>query len=147
MSGRGERAAPIARVVLLALLLGAAVGPTSPLASVENRTARDLWLRPERTVEPVALAPSLRFSGFDAIADPVAHPGMIFRACDFCSVIVAEDGRVKVLCSGLAACACQLVRGGWKDHGWQRRQQTAYYDHDWDPLFARAGAVTSLRAR
>jgi hypothetical protein len=54
--------------------------------------------------------------------------------------------QLKALCSGLASCACQILRGGWKDHAWLHRQQTAYYDDDWDPLFERADAVTSLRA-
>ena len=129
----------IARAVLLALLVLAAVAPTQPSPSTRNRTHHPLWIRPEYGIRPVALPPASSFGGVDALADPVGHPGLIFRACDYCTVIVEEDGRVRVLCSGLAASACQIARGGWKDAVWQRRQHAAHYDHDWDPLFLRAG--------
>jgi hypothetical protein len=147
MSARADLARRVGNAVIPAVLLVAAVAPTRTVASVENRTGRDLWLRPEQSIEPVALPPTRRSGPVDALADPVAHPGMIYRACDYCSIVVEEEGRVKALCSGLASCACQILRGGWKDHAWLHRQQTAYYDDDWDPLFERADAVTSLRAR
>ena len=146
MSTRADLAPRVGNAMIPAVLLVAAVAPTRPVASVENRTGHDLWLRPEQSIEPVALPPAQRSGPVDALADPVAHPGMIYRACDYCSIVVEEDGRVKALCSGLASCACQILRGGWKDHAWLHRQQTAYYDDDWDPLFERADAVTSLRA-
>jgi hypothetical protein len=122
-----------------------AVGPTNWPTTVQNRMRRPLWLRPEYTVRPVALPGTASFGGIDALADPRGHPGRIFRVCDYCSVIVEEDGRVEVLCSGLAATVCQLTRGGWKDRVWLRYQQVARYDHDWDPIFLRAGGATTLR--
>jgi hypothetical protein len=144
-AARPSRGSLAVRALLLALLVLSAVAPTLLHPSVQNRTPHPLWVRPEYGARPVALPPASRFGGIDALADPVDHPGRIFRSCDYCSVIVEADGRVKVLCSGLAANTCQLWRGGWKDRAWQRYQQSAYYDHDWDPLFARAGAATSLR--
>ena len=144
MSARADRSRRPGDAVILVVLLLLGVAPTRA-ASVENRTGRDLWLRPERSIDPVALPPAQRSGAVDALADPVAHPGMIYRACDYCSVVVEVDGRGTALCSGLASCACQLLRGGWKDHAWQQRQQTAYYDDDWDPLFDRANAGPSAR--
>lgn len=132
-SGRSRARGPL----LLALVFLAVI-PSDPSPSVENRTPHALWIRPESGVRPVTLLPARRHGAIDALADPIGRPGLIFRACDYCTVIVEENGRVKVLCSGLASNLCQAVRGGWKDAGWLRYQQTVIHDRDWDPIFARA---------
>lgn len=129
---------------LVGLMIAAAIGPATLHPRVVNRANDTIWVRPEQTLPPVAIPPGGSFGGVDALAQPGVNPGRIFRACDYCSVIVPESGRVAVLCGGLASNACQVIRGGWKDERWLRRQNS-WHDHDWDALFTRAGLRVTTR--
>jgi hypothetical protein len=129
----------------LAAMLAVAVGPPVGAARVVNASAGAIWVRPEHAVEPVRVAPGTVYGGADALAQPAARPGRIYKVSDYCSVLVDARGGVRPLCQGLLSELFQLAQGGWKDERWRRLQVTAHYDHEWDPLFARSLASRRVR--
>ncbi len=123
---------------LVGLLL-AAVSPAPARAWVLNQSDHVIWIKPESSAVPVAIAPGERYGAAtqDGVAAPHLAAKRVYKTVDHCSAAVGNAG-ISVRCQGvLATVADRLGYGGWKGEDWLRRLRGSN-DGGWHALFKKA---------
>jgi len=105
---------------------------------VKNCTDHVIWVKDENSDNVYPVAPGETWVGEqDGLADPIGHPGQVFKTVTGVNAVVSSSGGVSTSGGGFKGWAGQAIRGGWHDTAWLNKLHRKG-DYGWDKLFRKA---------